>query len=221
MKHRILFLACVCFCAASAMAQSPIEPTRRYEGMVEYQKTQQPATILEFNYPERDLEKALEDFLEKKGEKVKVHKGFNMVKNVKLHDSENRYYDLYYKIEGTGKGDNARSTMYVIVAEPGENILARDGKSHSAAKAAASVGAIGFFGAMGSTVGAYDLEKRIKDQEEEMQIADRKLTELKKRKERLEKDLELNTQDINRQINEVDKQKTILEQLKAQKKVKE
>jgi predicted aconitase len=203
------------------MAQSSIEPTRRYEGTVEYQKTQQPATILEFNYPERDLEKALEDFLEKKGEKVKVHKGFNMVKNVKLHESENRYYDIYYKIEGTGKGDNARSTLYFIVAEPGENILARDGKGHGAAKAAASVGAVGFFGAMGATVGAYDLEKRIKDQQEEMEIADRKLTELKKRKERLEKDMELNTQDINRQINEVDKQKTILEQLKAQKKVKE
>jgi hypothetical protein len=203
------------------MAQSPIEPTRRYEGTVEYQKTQQPATILEFNYPEKDLERALEAYLEKKGEKVKTQKGFNTVKSVKLHESENRYYDLYYKIDGTGKGDNARSTLYVIVAEPGENILARDGKSNSAAKAAASVGAIGFLGAMGSTVGAYDLDKRIRDQQEEMEIADRKLTELKKRKEKLEKDLELNAQDINRQINELDKQKTILEQLKAQKKGKE
>lgn len=45
------------------MAQLSIEPTRRYEGTVEYQKTKQHATILDFNYPEKDLENALEDII--------------------------------------------------------------------------------------------------------------------------------------------------------------
>jgi hypothetical protein len=50
-------------------AQLPIEPTRRYEGTVEYQKTQQHATILDFNYPEKDLENAMEEYVEKQGVK--------------------------------------------------------------------------------------------------------------------------------------------------------
>jgi hypothetical protein len=199
-----------------AFAQPPIEPTRRYEGTVEYQKTKQPATILEFRYPEKDLDKAMEAYMEKQGGKVKFQKGFNYVKSVRIHERENRYYDLYYKIEGSGKGDNAQSTMYIILAEPGENILLRD--NNNAGKAAASVGAVAFVGGLGSEVGSYDYQKKLREQEAEVEKAEKRRVELEKKRDKLAKDLDQTTQDLQRQAAEVDKAKAILEQLKSGKK---
>lgn len=202
-------------------AQVSIEPTRKYEGTVEYQKTKQPATILEFNYPEKDVENALEDYVQKQGGKVKSNKGFYYVKSVKLHDRENRYFDVYYKVTGSGKGDNARSTVYLILAEPGEDILLRDGtRSNNHAAAAASVGAVTFFNTLGSELGDYDLEKRIGEQELEVIKADNNLTSLDKKRQSLEKELDDLRKEIETQRGNFEIQNTLLAQLKEQKEVK-
>ena len=108
MKIFFLFCSLTCIFIQGTMAQLSIEPTRRYEGTVEYQKTKQHATILDFNYPEKDQENALEEYVEKQGGKVKTNKGFFYAKSVKIHERENRYFDVYYKVTGSGKGDNAR-----------------------------------------------------------------------------------------------------------------
>ena len=191
MKGSILILALTLAIFAGIQAQVSIEPTRKYEGTVEYQKTKQPATILEFNYPEKDVENALEDYVQKQGGKVKSNKGFYYVKSVKLHDRENRYFDVYYKVTGSGKGDKARSTVYLILAEPGEDILLRDGaRSNNHAAAAASVGAVTFFNTLGSVLGDYDLDKRIGEQELEVIKAENNLNSLDKKRQSLEKDLD-------------------------------
>jgi hypothetical protein len=218
MKTLLLFSLFFCASHAIVHAQPPIEPTRRYEGTVEYQKTKQPATIMEFRYPEKELEEVLEKYIEKQGGTIKKQKGFNYVKSVRIHERENRYYDLYYKVEGSGKGDNARSTIYFILAEPGENILLRDPSGNSGNAAAASVGAVTFFGAMGSAVGAYDHETKIKEQEELVAKAQKRKADLEKKRDQLVKELDETNQDITRQAAEIDKVKTILEQLKNVKK---
>jgi hypothetical protein len=73
---------------------------------------------------------------------VKSSKGFFYAKALKLPNRENRYFDVYYKVTGSGKGDKARSTLFFICAEPGENILLRDtnAQNYSGKAAAASVG---------------------------------------------------------------------------------
>ncbi len=81
MKILILFCFLTCLFIMGIQAQPPIEPTRRYEGTVEYQKTQQHATILDFNYPEKDLENAMEEYVEKQGGKVKSSKGYFMLRH--------------------------------------------------------------------------------------------------------------------------------------------
>ena len=202
-------------------AQNSIEPTRKYEGSVEYQKTKQPATILEFNYPEKDVENALEDYVQKQGGKVKSSKGFNYAKSVRLHNRENRYFDVYYKITGSGKGDNARSTVYLILAEPGEDILLRAGSSSNGhAAAAASVGAVSFFDGIGSELGEYELNKKIIEQEEAVQKADRNLTSLDKKRQSLEKELDGLRKEIETQRGDLEIQNTLLTQLKEQKEKK-
>ena len=218
MKSLLLIIVFLGAGHAIVRAQPPIEPTRRYEGTVEYQKTKQPATIMEFRYPERELEEALEKYLVKQGGTIKKQKGFNYVKSVRIHERENRYYDLYYKVEGSGKGDNAKSTIYFILAEPGEDILLRDPNSNSGKAAAASVGAVTFFGAMGAAVGDHSHEAKIKEQEELVAKAEKRKTELEKKRDKLAKELDETNQDISRQATELDKAKTILEQLKSVKK---
>jgi hypothetical protein len=218
MKTSFFFLAIALTISAGLMAQNSIEPKRKYEGSVEYQKTKQPATILEFNYPEKDVEKALEDYVQKQGGKVKSNKGFYYAKSVRLHNRENRYFDVYYKVTGSGKGDNAKSTVYVILAEPGEDILLRAGStSNGHAAAAASVGAVSFFDAMGSELSEYDLNKKLIEQEEAVQKADKNLTSLDKKRQSLEKELDDLRKEIETQRGDLEIQNTLLAQLKEQK----
>lgn len=218
MKTSSFFLVIAFMITTGIKAQNAIEPTRKYEGSVEYQKTKQPATILEFNYPEKGVEKALEDYVQKQGGKVKSNKGFNYAKSVRLHNRENRYFDVYYKVTGSGKGDNAKSTVYVILAEPGEDILLRAGSSSNGqAAAAASVGAVSFFSGLGSELGEYDLEKKIGEQDEAVQKANKNLISLDKKRQSLEKELEDLRKEIETQRGELEKQNTLLAQLKEQK----
>ena len=163
--------------------------------------------------------------MEKQGGKVKTNKGFFTVKALKLHNRENRYFDVYYKVTGSGKGDNANSKLYLILAEPGENILLRDPDANHAGKAAAaSVGAVTFFGALGSEVSEYDLDKKISEQKEAIQRTEKELNNLDKKRQSLEKQLEDVRKDIEQQNAELEKNKTILAQFvekKEGKKIKD
>lgn len=94
MKTSIFLFVFALIISTGIEAQIAIEPTKKYEGTVEYQKTKQPATILEFNYPEKDVENALEDYVQKQGGKVKSIKGFYYAKDLRLHNRENRAFDV-------------------------------------------------------------------------------------------------------------------------------
>jgi hypothetical protein len=222
MKIFFLLSSLTCIFIPGVQAQSSIEPTRRYEGTVEYQNTQQYATILDFNYPEKDLENSRMEYVENQGGKIKSSKGFFYAKALKLHNRENRYFDVYYKVTGSGKGDKAKSTVYIILAEPGENIWLRDAnaQNHSGKAAAASVGAVTFFGAIGSEVSEYDLDKRIMDQEYAMTMTEKKLNDLDKKRNSLEKELEDLRKETEMQRGELEKSKTILSQFNEEKELR-
>ena len=219
MKKTLTILALGLACHTAVRAQAPIEPIKRYEGTVDYQKTKQPATILEFKYPAKDLESAIEKYIEKRGGKVKSAKGFNYAKQIRLQDNDTRYYDVYYKVEGSGKASNANSILSVVLAEPGEDILLRDPNNASVARTtAASAGAVGFFGDMGSEVGAYDLDKKIKEQESEVKKIEKKYSDLEKKRQKLEKDMSDNSNEMQKTQAELEKAKGVLMQILEQKK---
>ncbi len=219
MKRTLSILALGFVLSNTVRAQAPIEPVRRYEGTVDYQKTKQPATILEFKYPPKELEAALEKYIQKRGGNVKSSKGFNYAKQIRLQEKDTRYYDVYYKVEGSGKGAGASSTLSVILAEPGEDILLRDPNNASVARTtAASAGAVGFFGDMGSEVGAYDLDKKTKEQEAEVKKIEKKYADLEKKRQKLEKDMSDNTNEMQRTQAELEKAKGVLMQILEQKK---
>jgi hypothetical protein len=219
MKRIILLASFAVLGPLVSIGQNKIEPTRKYEGTVDYQKTKQPASIFEFRYPSKDLEAAIEKYIEKRGGKVKAVKGMNVAKQVKLQENDNRYYDLYYKVEGAGKGANANSTLSVVLAEPGEDILLRDPNNAAVARATAgSIGAVGFFDALGTEVGEYDLDKKVRDQEGEVKKAEKRYAELEKKRQKLEKDMSDNSQEMQKAQAELEKAKGILMQILEQKK---
>jgi hypothetical protein len=227
---RFFLLAAMLMTGFAVRAQAPnIEPTRRYESTVEYQKTQQKCTVLEFNYPSKDLDRALEDYVRQMGGKVKsAGKGWSVAKGVRLHKGDSRYYDVYYKIDGSGKGDRASSTMTFILSEPGENLVATAGDQDSRSAVASSAGAAAFFGGMGATVGEYDQNKRISMQEDEIKKAQKKYDQLvndgkslESKRTKLDQDITDNSNAQAAQQAEVERLKGVLEQIKSGKKVKD
>ena len=56
------------------------------EGSAEYQKTQQPAAIIELPYAENVVEKAIAEYMAKKGSKGSDSKGFKTFRGYKLRD---------------------------------------------------------------------------------------------------------------------------------------
>lgn len=219
MNIRLLTTALALFVASAVCGQSPIEPVKKYDGTLDYQKTKQPVRILEFRYPERDLEAAMERYIDKLGVKVKTLKGLYYAKQVKFRSEDTRYFDLYYKVEGTGRGAGAISILSVLLAEPGEDILLRDPNNRDVALATASApGAQAFFQALAGEVGAYDLEKRMAEQEDVVKKAERRQADLEKRKQKLVKDLAENADDLKNSAADLEKAKEVLTQIRAQKK---
>jgi len=219
----ILILAIV-FMAFDVQAQTrSIDPVKKYEGTVEFQKTQQPCTILEFNYPANDVEKGLEEYGKKSGGKFSTVKGWTVAKGARLENRGNKYFDVYYKVEGKGKGDNAKSTVYMILAEPGENIIARPTNAEGIAIGTAVVsGAV--VGGMGDQLGEYDLKKRIAAQEDDLKAAQKKYDNLvddgkslESKRQKLEKEITDNQNAQATQQQELERLKGLLEQLKEKK----
>ena len=213
-----LTLGLICF-SLLTNAQAPIDPVKKYDGTLDHQKTKQPASILEFRYPERDLEAALEKYIEKLGVTVKSTRGLNYAKQVKFKPDDSRYFDLYYKVEGSGRGASSNSILSVILAEPGEDILLRDPKNQDVAKAtASSPAAQAFFDGLGAAVGTYDLEKRISEQEDVVKKSEKKQSDLEKKKQKLEKEIAENTEDLKKNAADLEKAKAVLEQIRAERK---
>lgn len=201
----------VVFMLLTAAAQS-------YEGTVEYQKKDEKAIVMEFPYPPSVVEDAIINKMDKLGYKKKESKGFLIYKDVVLSDISSESADYLIKVERKSRKDRDESVVYFIVNRNNENILARnDALVNSNAKT--------FMNRLAPDVDAYNLDIQIKDQEETVAKAERKLKNLKEDQETIEKkikklqeDLKDNAKDQENQQKEVEKQKQNLEDLKGKRK---
>lgn len=224
-----LVLSCV-----GAQAQDEfikkIEPVRAYNGVVDYQKTTQVAKVFEFNYPAKELENAVQGYLESRGAKVRSSKGLNVAKTVSLHDSDNRAYDVYYKVEGKGKGEKAVSTLYLILDDPDEDLLLRGQPepgvaSTDALPVFAGTRALAFFGDLGTVVGDHEHARVVASSEDDLRKAERRYDSLvedgkslAKKKQKLEQDILDNIDSQNKQAAEIEKARQQLQRVKAMRK---
>lgn len=216
---QILFLTLVVISLGARAQVKSIDPVKKYESTVEFQKTQQPCTVLEFNYPAKDVEKGIEELGKRSGAKMSSFKGWTVAKGARLENRGNQYYDVYYKVSG----NKSNSTVYMIFAEPGENLQTRPTNGEGVAIAGVAITGA-FVGSMGDQLGEYDLHKRISAQEDELKAAQKKYDNLvnegkslENKRQKLEKDITDNQNAQVQQQQEIDRLKGILDQTKSKK----
>jgi hypothetical protein len=196
-----------------------------YEGTVEYDKKKQPALIITYPYSQEAVEGAFVQKLEGLGLNAKEEKGifnsskgFRSYKTAIIKDISVNSLDYIFKVEQKGRKGSNEATLYLVVNKDGNNILsARDEIVIDAAKS--------FLNNMLPQVEAFNLELQIKDQEETISKAEKKLKNLQDDQESMEKkikklqdDLKNNVKDQQDQQKEIEKQRQVLEAVKAKRK---
>lgn len=214
MKTRLLI-----FLLAIAMHTS-IHAQTAAEGRLEFDKGQKVAAVVEVPYDEEVVEKAIKDFMSKKGVKSDKSKGFLVFKNAKVVDEDLEVADLYFKVDRKSRKEKDESRVSLVVGRPGENVGLRTADDRHQIDNAVSL-----LNAMISTVNAYGLDAEITAQEEALKKAERRLRSIEddqadtqKRIKNLEDKLEELRTDQRKQIDEVAKQRSTLDAMKSRKK---
>ncbi|MEO5996380.1 MAG: hypothetical protein ABIN89_06625 [Chitinophagaceae bacterium] len=189
-------------------------------GKVDYQKSQQPAAIIELPYNPDLLEGALKDHFSKKGVKASSSKGFIVFKNVQLSAADATWSDLYFKIDRKSRKENDISVVNLVVTKPNENPATRSSEDNAGIDQAKN-----FLNEISPAVDAYSLDLSIKGQDDEVKKAEKKLNnlvddakDLEKRKKSAEDKIQENLQDQEKQKAELEKQRQLLEVLNSKKK---
>jgi hypothetical protein len=218
MNRIIIFFVALQFLSVCGFGQEQ-KFTRKYSSTVKYQKTEQPATVFEFNYPASEVEDGLMEFFMNQGSKPKESKGFFYVSGVKVSKEDNRFYDVYYKVEKDGK---AASKVYAIVTDLGENPLTRS-SSHNAL-VATGAGA-GIVAAVGPAMDDHDYKVQLAKQEEDIRKAEKDMNDLldegkklEKKRVELDKQIETNKLDQEKLQTQIDTKKQVYQQFVEKKK---
>jgi hypothetical protein len=192
-----------------------------FEGSIDFQRSTQPAALIECLAAEKTVEKAVIEYFSKKGYKSSDSKGFLIFKGYKLKNGEEFTSDLYFKIERKSRKEKEATVVYLVTGKAGEDIKKRTASDNSSLS-----GAKDLLNDIQPAVTAYDLELQIQDQEETVKKADKKYNNLlddqkdyEKRIKGLQEKLEENKNDQIKQQAEVKKQKEAFEALKLKRKL--
>jgi hypothetical protein len=214
MKQLFLFLTGF---VASLIAYA--QPTAS-EGSTDFQRTTQPAAIIELPYSEKVVEKAIKEYMSKKGVKDDDNKGYKIFRGYKIKNAHEYNSDLYFKIERKSRREKESTVVFLVAGKNGEDI-----KKRVVSDNASIDGCKELLEDMIPAIAAYDLEVQIQDQEDVIKKAEKKYTgmiddqkDYEKRIKALEDKLEQNKKDQEKQQEEVKKQKELLELLRGKRK---
>ena len=190
------------------------------EGKVDYQKKEQAALMVELPYPPGVVEDAIKDYLNKRGLKSNQSKGYNLFKGTRLDSLSGMDHDLYFKVERKSRKEKDASVVYMFVTRPNENPTERLTGETSGLSSARS-----FLSGLIPTVDAHNLEVEIGGQENEIKKAEKKYenlvddgNDMQKRLKKLQDNIEENKKAQERQKQEIEKQKGILENMRGKRK---
>ncbi len=191
-----------------------------FEATTEFQKTTQPAAIIELPYSASVVEKAVSEYMSRKGIKGNDSKGFKVFRNYKLRESQDYMSDLYFKIERKSRKEKDLTVVSLVVGKSSEDVKARTSPDNTSLD-----GAKELLNDMVGSIDAYNLEVQIKDQEETVKKSQRKYDGLvddqkdyEKKIRNLQDKLEENKRDQQKQQDEVKRQLDLLETLKGKRK---
>jgi hypothetical protein len=193
---------------------------RATEGTTDFQKTSQPAAIIELPYAQNVVDKAVDDYMAKKGAKGNSSKDFRVYRGIKLNSSDDFTSDLYIKTDYKSRKEKDITVLYLVVAKNGEDVKARVSADNSSI-----AGGTAFLNEMSPSIESYNLEVMVKDQEDLVKKNQKKYDNLvddqkdyEKKIKNLQDKIENNKNDQQKQMSELQKQQGILEALKAKRK---
>lgn len=176
------------------------------EGEVEYGKGTKQAAAIEIPYPPATVEAAIKDYMAQKGVKPGKSKDFSVFRNVKLKDGDPELCDLHCKVVRKSRKEKNVSVVHLLVGRPGENVTLRTtGDRHKLNDAKE------FLTNLVPVIEAHNLELDIAKQQELLNKAEKKLRGLQDDQKDLENKLNAIKTDQQKQLDEVTKQKSILE----------
>jgi hypothetical protein len=197
------------------------------QASITYNKMSEPVLMLELPYNESVSENFIIENLKKTGYDVetkgklfwkqnKLH-GFYTFKDVRLEGAVEKV-DLYFKVENKSRRDKEESVIYMLVSKGDENFISStsDEYTYNAAK--------NFLNGFVEQSAVYKLDLDIKNQEDAVNNAQKKLDKLKdnekdmeKKMEQLDKDLKKNREDQKDQEKAIETERKKLEDLKIKK----
>lgn len=189
-----------------------------YEGMVEYNKKKQDAFLIDYSYSPEAVENAITRKMEQLGYKPKEEKGiFNKDKGFKIFkgafvtEAHADRMDYIIKVEPKSRKNKDESVVSLIMLKEGANA-----KSGFAVMDVDRVK--DFLRNLRPEIEAADLEIQIRNQEETLAKAEKKLSTLKSEKAELEKKLADNESNQEATQKDIDNQRVTLEVLRGKRK---
>jgi len=184
--------------------------SQAYEANTDYDKKKQQAIVIEYSFPPDAVQNAIVQKMGRMGYKPKEEKGlfnkdkgFLVFKNAYVTDISADRMDIIINVERKSRKANDEAILYMIMIRNGENaLLTMDPGTINNAKS--------FLNNMLPEVEAADLELRIKDQEETVAKAEKKLSTLKEEQVNLEKKLSDNKADQEATQKDIEAQKQAL-----------
>ena len=211
---RTLLLLCMLATAAIVYGQAK-------EGTVEYEKTQQPAAVIELPYSPNVVEAAMNDYLIKKGRsRANDIKGFSTFRNTQLSPSDSMNADLYFKVERKSKKEKEITNVSLLLYPHNKDFAVTVKETHLNMEQAKD-----YLDQLVPAIEAYNLELQIKEQNDRVIKAESKYKnlvengdDLNKDKINIEQKIVNNKDDQARQTVELAKQKQALALLVDQRK---
>jgi len=209
-KFILFFIASISFLQA-VTAQA-------YESTIQFDKKKQPAIAIDYPYPPEAVENAIIRKMERLGYKAREEKGFLnkdkgflVFKNAYITDISKDRMDYVVKVERKSRKASDESELYMVMMKSDENMLGR--------LSAFDIGkAKSFLNDMVPDIEVENLELQIKDQEETVAKAEKKLKGLQEEKLALDKKFTENLQSQDETTKDIEAQKQSLEKLRERRK---
>lgn len=200
MKKTVLALALFTMTGYSTFAQ------KAYEGKIKYKKSDEPALVIDYDYPQEVVQNALKAKLADLRLRTGTSKGFITANNGVISSITGSKLDYLFKTTESGKKDKKKTTLYMVM-QGGNNIsgdaviLARNGKN--------------FLENLAPNVKQSNTIFEIKRQEDVLVTEEKKLKTLESEYDGLEKKMKANKEAQKKQEKIVTSQKSIISDLKG------
>jgi len=185
---------------------------------VEYQKINRPGVEIELPYPVKTIENAIQENFSRSGYKNSKSKGFIIFRSVRLSSLGPDSYDLFFYVDKKSRRDKDNSIVSLLVST-GNDVFNDENSNHEL-----FANSLAYLDSLRPVIAAYDLDQQILSQEDEVKSAEKKYQklqddgkDLESKRRKIESDISDNQKEQGSQLQEVDKQRQILNTLKARK----